>query len=406
MEKLELNIPSKYSHGIFKKMEAKSTNEAVGYERVKLTQKQINYFYAIVYLYREKLLFVKQNSLIQVKSKDENSEEKTKHKLDDTIVWNDTKISIKFKDIYTLIYGEHNSQFDTLNKFKEVLESLMIETNLLGKDKSEKTTLIKIIDSIDVSKNTFSITMNDEFIKPYLITEKLFKKVNLNLLFSISGKNTKTLYLILKDYVGISPIIEDAHIKQMVAEMFSNGRITEAIEYINTQTDISVVKNENSKYTIKAQLWFENEEEEYEYYLRKYIWNESVKIMEVKNLNKSIDEDDYTKGIFKKIYKYQKEKYTLRYDIYRMLENLKDRFQSEVDMSEDNATVVFNLNDEYKSFSSLIIGDDYNLYGYPFPTQVTFDLEETNTILDKYYESEFIVYDLKQSNYQMSSIVF
>jgi hypothetical protein len=217
MEKLEFNIPSAIAHSYF-------THEG---KTIHLKEKEINYFYSLLYLFRENL---KDESKAKIFTKTEEKQ---------------LVISDNFKNIPVRIeLSEFNnlgvvlkSTYIDLKAFIEILENLEIVINILGKDKKYEIKSIKIIEDFYIKNNILHLTLNEEFLLLFLHTEKYFINVDLNILFKISGYKSKKLYLFIKDYSKLKNKcikISKENLENLIGKIPAKNRFNTNIENINS----------------------------------------------------------------------------------------------------------------------------------------------------------------------------
>ncbi len=173
MEKLEFNIPSAIAHSYF----------TLCGKTVHLKEKEINYFYSLLYLFRENM---KSDSKVKIFTKDEEK----KLKVSDN--FKNCQVKIELSDFNNLGVVS-NGTYKDLKVFIELLEELEIVINILNKDKRFDIKSIKIIENFHIDNNVLSLTLNEEFLFLILHTEKYFMMIDLNILFKISGYKSKKL---------------------------------------------------------------------------------------------------------------------------------------------------------------------------------------------------------------------
>jgi len=374
MEKIELNIPTIYSHSLF-------IDESNNH--INISKKEIEYFYSLIYLYRLDLLSNTTNLLIKEKGEDD----KVKHHWNNNITnWNSLPITIDMYEVLLVINENHNSNYKSLREFIPTLQSLHIEINILNKDTTKASQQMKIVDTVNISSCGLKINIkfNDYFIREYIHINSFYKKVVLNHFFNLSGYKNKVLYLLMKDYVGISKKIPQSEIVSMIGDIFSNGRFKGIVEDINKTTDVKVTVEKRKKgkkttyfFNIKKQNKFLNRRDEIEFNVKKDLWNKSEDETQ-KNINKGIDVkniDSYTKSIYKtkmKHFNYMVDIDDYLEDVKESLKNkkIKNQFQYLVMVSEENSK-------EY------IIDDKYLTYEYPYPQQTTYEVKETYNLIDE-----------------------
>lgn len=434
MERIKLNIPSKFSHSRF--MVKVRDDGETKYKNLNLKETDINYFYSIIYLYRLELLRLNENCLSKEILEDE---EKTENYLvvENQINFNEM-IPIQFYKIFSMIYGEgHNSQYDNFENFVERFKDVYVETNLFGKDKSEKSKMIKVFNTLkiedDITKTSDGLSIGDdgismnvrfskEYILPYVVTEKYFKRITLNILYLLGSKYSKLLYLLLKDYVGVKFSTDTKTISKFLGESYNNTKINSYIRSLN-QLDIHTKigkpkfgKKSEKLFTISSQKYFIDENEEYEYNLKQFIWKECEIITNQIIDDRKIIVDNfevYTKGIFKNKWKNEKLKYEIMFDLHSMVERIKEDIKSSVDENKKNPNIIFKMKDVQLSGNNyaFVIDDDYRLVEFPYPKIVTSTPQLTAEYFGKHFDSDneeeniFIGYlDVEDNPYRLSSI--
>lgn len=217
MQKLEFNIPSAIAHSYF-------THEG---KTIHLKEKEINYFYSLLYLFRENL---KDESKAKIFTK---TEEKQLVISDN---FRNIPVRIELSEFNNLGVVSKSTYID-LKAFIEILENLEIVINILGKDKEYEIKSIKIIEDSCIKNNILHLTLNEEFLLLFLHTEKYFINVDLNILFKISGYKSKKLYLFIKDYSKLKNKcikISKENLENLIAKIPAKNRFNIDIENINS----------------------------------------------------------------------------------------------------------------------------------------------------------------------------
>lgn len=418
MERLELNIPSKFSHSKFVKKTTYRSDEGLTEEKFEdysINKTDIDYFYSIVYLYR--LIFLEENENCMEKVEDDGGK-KSYQLLEDEIDWEEY-INIEFHTILSMLDENHNSKYDGIKNFIDNrFEDVYVKTNLFGKDKSEKSQYIKVFDKFEISDDELSIdvTFNKDYILPYIITKKPFKKVILNILFGLGGKYTKLMYLFFKDYEGITIKLTNKKLKEFLGNNFSVSSFNVEVKLINSYTDIEVNPPKKTKYKMRKTVkplkisksqWFLDEDEYFDYYTKQLIWEDS-KLETQSNIDggeKINDFEGYSKGIFKNKLKHQMEFYSKKFKIIEYLNDCRENLQSQKEETDKTQMIVTKLKKEVKGYNSCIIGDDCYLYGYPSLLPITESISETKKIMDKNFDGCFIgYYDKTVFDYELSTL--
>jgi hypothetical protein len=372
MEKIELNIPTIYSHSLFLDGSNKNIN---------ITKRGIDYYYSLIYIYRLRILEDTSNLLI--KEKDENN--KIKHHWNDDIKdWNSLPIDIDMYEVLSTINETHNSDYESLREFIHQLNLLHIKTNILNKDTTKSSQIIRIVDTVSCDKTKINIKFNDEFIKEFIYVNSFYKKVILNHFFNLGGYKSKVLYLVMKDYVGISKKITQKDITSIVGDIFSNSRFIGIIEKINDTTDVTIKEEKKKRgkvttynFTIRSHTKFINKKDEIEFNVKRDLWKKSEEMTQA-NSNKGIkidNVDEYTKSIYKK----------LMSDFYNIveIEEYIDEVRKSMMDKKDTNTYQYIVMVSEKDKKEYIINDDYLVFEYPFPKQNTMDVENTYKMIDE-----------------------
>lgn len=224
MERI-LNIPSVISHSYFTFF---GKNEL-------LLEKEVNYFFSLLYLYRENLTV---ESTQQILKKDGN-----KKKISDD--FKNVSVDIKLSQLQKLgIVG--NYIYDDFKKFVIKLNNRRIVINTLKKDKRYDTQPMKMIEEYNFSEKHLHIKFTKEFLYLFLHTDEYFMKVDLNILFNIRGKKSKRLYLIIKDYINMDTqcrIIKKDDLEDIVGKIPSYN---EESDYENNKDFFQIFDNINT----------------------------------------------------------------------------------------------------------------------------------------------------------------
>ena len=323
MENLMFNVPSVMSQSCFKYSEGDD-----GYG-VDLMEREYNYFYALLYIYRKKLLKRTPDLLIK---------EGEKYKLNDSVDYDPVKIElIEFSEIMGIEIGKVKGkkvkkrngvvtphQYENIRPFLNELSEMSIVVNVLGKNKDMPYTEIKMVESLTLREDETLLTINctKEFVKTIIHTDKYFKKVNLKTLFKLRGKYTKPLFLLFNDYS------RDEKNKRVYRgkkdferndfeKLFGKAQIDieKETEKINSKTDLSVSyveigkgKTLEYKFTIKNNEkptqsdTKETNQSEKKNEKNMVLWEESVRSTKeyIKKGGKVRDEEKFTWGTYNK----------------------------------------------------------------------------------------------------------
>lgn len=228
MEKI-LNIPSVISHSYFTFF---GKNELLG-------EKEINYFFSLLYLFRENLTEeTKQQIFKKVGGKNTINED-----------YENIAVNIKLSQLSKLGVI-NNYTYTNFKKFIIKLNNRRIVINTLGKDKRYDTKPMKMIEEYSFSKKYLNIKLTKEFLYLFLHTEEYFMKVDLDILFKISGKKSKRIYLIIKDYINMNnPCIKitKEKLEKMVGRLPSfNKNYKNKEDFINIFDNINTIKDKTT----------------------------------------------------------------------------------------------------------------------------------------------------------------
>jgi hypothetical protein len=420
MERIELNIPSKFAHSRFI-FGVKDENGKVKFGKMKLNPTDIDYFYSIVYLYRLELLGSNRNCLLKISEEnDTETEIVNRYIVNESEIDFEEEMSIDYYGILSMIHGEHNSNYVAIRDFVRRFKDVYVETNLFGKDKNEKTKMIKVFDYIeDNASYGVDMIFSKEYILPYLVTEKYFKKVTLNILYFLTSQFAKRLYLLLKDYVGVSLTTDTKTITKFLGESYNHTKIKCYIRMLN-QMDIKIKpdipkfrKKTAKKFTITHQKWFIDDMEEYKYHQNRHIWKRCEDISEEHIADGVVvkDFDGYTKGVFKNLSKHERNNFEGEFYINRLLEVYKKKLSKSVDKTKKNPVLVFKMKDieGEDSNDKYIIRDDYELVEYPFPKPVESSPSSTKKFFDEHFDPKMdkcvvVRYLEKNTNHKRSAL--
>lgn len=229
MEEYKLNIPSVVSHSYFTLL-GKKTH---------LSEKEVNYFYSLLYLFRE-------NITSQSKVKIFNKVSENKSEINENFENFTVQIElIEFNDLGVV----SNHTYDNLIAFFRKLKNREIVVNILGKDKTIDIQSIRLIEKYKIKDNVLHIKITDELLYLILHNTEYFMEVDLNILFKMSGYKSKKLYLFLKDYSLFKNKcinITKKNLENLI------GRIPSSKESFKT-----VIDNTNTIKTVKSDLKIE-----------------------------------------------------------------------------------------------------------------------------------------------------
>jgi hypothetical protein len=220
MENPMLYIPSAISHSCF------TNNDG---EVVSLKEREIDYFYFLLYLYRDQLLSQTPNLLV---------------KSGDRLLLNDkkefTSVEIELNQFHEFGVVK-NHKYNGLKTFIDTVSGLTINTNVLRKNKARNIEEIKIIESHNWESTKLTIGFTKEFVKELIGVEKFFIEVDLTYLLNLSGGKTKLLYLLLKDYSNSgNKKLTQEELTLLIGKIPQTKRLDSVFEQINKITDITV----------------------------------------------------------------------------------------------------------------------------------------------------------------------
>ncbi|MEA2019223.1 MAG: hypothetical protein U9N59_12315 [Campylobacterota bacterium] len=363
VEKIELNIPSVFAHGVFRK-DGKD---------VLLSKKGIEYYYSLIWLVRNELLA--QNPNILKKKK------KGGYKINNKIKWN-SNLDINMYDILNVINPNHKSDFTALKNFIPILNDLWIEINVLNKVKTKASRTIKVVDNVSINNTNkkVSIKFNTDFIKYFMHNKSSFRKVILNHMFILDGFKDKMLYLVIGDYFGITKNIDKKDLYRFIGTN-SISKIDKLMVYINEYTDINIQPTIVSKgkyrdtltLKIKEQVKFLDDYDKVEYYIKKYLWSQAERQTPLvdKNNKPVLDKKKYTKSIYK-----------------TLMVNFDDMVEIDLIIENARELLIEYKNTDYKQYimmttndnNQYMIKDDYTLVDYTM-TPATSTIKATASIL-------------------------
>lgn len=234
------NIPSAISQSVFADQRG---------DEVNLSEREINYFYFLMFLYREELSERIPNLFIKIGDK---------YVLNEKVSYYSKDIEIEMVEFQD--YGVvSNHKYDDIRSFINKLSKLSIITNIFGKNINKDIESIKVVDTHSWDKSLLTIKLTKELVELIVHTESYFMKVDLNNLLTLNGKKAKLLYLLLKDYSNSGK--KDLRIDKLV---FLIGKIPQKmifdriIEQINVKTDIMVfykvtggIRKKKYKFTVE-----------------------------------------------------------------------------------------------------------------------------------------------------------
>jgi len=222
IDKYALNIPSIFAQGVL----------VYNKKDILLSKRSMDYFYSLLYLSRDELIDKNPELLKQKKNGG--------YKINKKISWN-IELDIYMYNIASIINTWHKSDFTALKSFILVLNDLWVEPNILGKAKNEACRTIKIVEYayVDNTSKKVIVKFNIDYIKYYIHTQKLFKKITLNYFFNLPTPKDKVIYLLLADYIGVSKKIDKKIFKRFVNTVDAYT-IEKSLSNIIKNTDIDI----------------------------------------------------------------------------------------------------------------------------------------------------------------------
>ncbi|PHS59118.1 MAG: hypothetical protein COB17_00880 [Sulfurimonas sp.] len=245
MAEHELFIPSAISQGCFYKNDEIIIPEA----------NEFNYFIALLYLYRKKL--IDDNSGIKIfieqDTKELTSKKKPKQMLNPE--FNNFTVQIEMIDFQEL--GVVNNNTYTLLKtyLEDKLNIHHIKIDILGTKKLVDKTRIKIVDNLTIDDdNILEITFTDEFVKMILHCEKYWMNVNLENIFDLTSHKAQKLYLLVKDYAGHQNgyiQVSKKQLEMIIGKIPQKATRDNLCKTITAKTDMEISIGDPSGYKLK-----------------------------------------------------------------------------------------------------------------------------------------------------------
>jgi len=379
-----LNIPSVVSHSYF----------TLGGKITHLLEKEINYFYSLLYLYRNSLL---NQSISTVFLKSEN--QKNYH-LNSEFKNFEIKIELlQFNELGIV----NNYSYTDLRAFLEILQQIDIKVNILGKNKTIKSTSIGIVEKYKIDKdNILHIKFTDKFVEIILHTEKYFMKVDLDILFNLSGYKSKKLYLFLKDYSNYKNQcikISEENLIKLIGNIPSKKILNEMIDSINKVHGIDMKiynPTTNGKKLKEYRFEFKNltqksKLKKKENLVDDKLLKQSIEITDKKIKEGKVSEDKrevYQKTVYDNLLKttQPKEKSVNEIELEEYYTSIKEEIKSNNDLdSKYNHYIYFIHND-----NDFYLDNDYKLFLLGFQRKyITDNAEETLRLLRE-NEFEFV----------------
>lgn len=350
MKKPILHIPSVISQSCF-------TDEKG--EVVDLLESEINYFYLLLFLYREKLLQQTPNLLLR---------DGDKYYFNEMIKYNSVEIELIEFQKYGVV---SNHKYKKLTTFINNLSKLFININLLMKNKDRGYDVIDIIENPSFNSTTLSINFTKKFIKEIIHTDKFFMDVDLTNLFKLDGRKSKLLYLILKDYskVGNKNLSND-DLMIIIGKIPQKIIFDETILQINQLEDIKVsytvdgYRKKIYQFKINHKVNIKSTSKPKEEIDIDVMEKSKKKLQQMKDKGKKFDNEE---GYLKTIYQNEIEKYKPKPPKKKSEDDLKveEWIQTEILKLKNNNSIQFNHNNYLVielNGNEFFIDDDYKIY--------------------------------------------
>jgi plasmid replication initiation protein len=240
MEKPTLHIPSVLTQSCFI-----DPNGEV--EELKATE--IDYFYLLLFLYREELLQQTPNLLLK---------DAKKYYFNEMANYGSVDLEmIEFQNFGVV----SNSQYKDIKSFINKLSELFIRTNLFRKNKDRDIETIKVVGSHSWDSTLLTINLTKEFVALIIHIEKYFMKVDLTNIFKLSGAKSKRLHLMLKDYSKSGKKdLRKNELELLIGKIPQLKVFAEIKNQINTATDINIsigiegIKKKKYKFIVKNKV--------------------------------------------------------------------------------------------------------------------------------------------------------
>lgn len=358
---------------------------------IDMLKTEIDYFYSLLFLYREQLLEQTHNLLLK------NGKRLI---LDKSATIESVEIELNKFNRCGFI---DNSKYDGMRTFIKKLSTLSININLLRKDKQRGVETIKVIKSHSWDSTMLTIDFTKEFIEELIGIEKFFMEVDLSYLIKLSGGKAKSLYLVLKDYskIGNKNFTKD-ELMLLIGKIPQKAVLEEIIEQINDKTDIKVsyveegVKKKIYKFKINHKVNLKAVSKSRDK-TKKSIDSEVMKqskhkLQQMKDKGQKIgNEEGYLKTIYdnemEKILPKEVVKSDSEMELERWIETKIDALKTEgsIDYRHNNYLVLKVKNSDIDRIEELFILDDYKIYDrmdYEKNNSITTDSESTMEFID------------------------
>jgi hypothetical protein len=237
MKNATFNIPSAISQSFFADQKG---------EEVELSERDIIYFYYLIFLYREELLYKKRNILLN------NGD---KYSRNETVNYDSVEIELnEFQKYGVVSHHKYEDIRSSINKLPE----LSIIANMFGKNQNmSKGEEIRVVDTFSWDKTLLTIKFTDDFVNLIVHTEKYFMKVDLYYLLNLNGRKAMLLYLLLKDYSRIKKKhLRKDELEALIGKIPQKNVFDGIIKQINIETDIMIsymasgIRKKKYKFTI------------------------------------------------------------------------------------------------------------------------------------------------------------
>jgi plasmid replication initiation protein len=234
-------------------------------------------------------------------------------------------------------------------------------------------------------KLCFDVVFTEEYISPYMVTKKYFKKVRLDILYKLNSIYSKKMYIFLKDYAGFDKKTNKNDISMFLGMAYNKNKIKSYLLEINNNSDIIVGlekpkhgKKSDIKFTIENQDYFANEAERYDHDLNKWVHERMMedcrRMADTDISNGKVVESygAYVDGIYKR--KKDKENqfqiYESIYNIEQYILHAKEKEKDNLDQKKENPMLVFKITQENDDVHWFIIDDNYQLVNFSLACKV------------------------------------
>lgn len=383
-----LHIPSVITQSCFTDVDG---------EVVDIKESEINYFYLLLFLYREELLQQTPNLLLQ---------NGNRYHFNEMIKYNSVDIEMYQFQQYGVV---SNYEYGGIKSFIDNLSKLFINVNLFRKNKDKDVECIKMIESHSWDSTLLTINFTKEFVKELIGVEKFFMEVDLNNLFNLNGSKTKYLYLLLKDYSrsGNKDLTKEELMiligKIPQKSIFDSGIIKQITDETDIKVSYDVVgkKKKTYKFKIKNKVNLKSTSKSKSSKPKEEINTEVMekskkKIQQMKSKGKKFDNEN---GYLQTIYKNEMEKLKPQPQKEKTEDDLKveEWIQTKISMLKQTENIQYQHNnylmlciEKDGREDELFIDDDYKVYNrvdYEKQNPITSSSEVTNRFLE-YYEDE------------------